>query len=58
MGSLDAKPYVSDESGRFEVYVQPDPSSGVKWQVSAERGTELVWNQNGRELFYRTLATR
>jgi serine/threonine protein kinase/Tol biopolymer transport system component len=46
--------YSSDESGRFQVYVQPYPSSGGKWQVSADGGTEPVWNRNGRELFYRS----
>ena len=45
--------YVSDESGRFEVYVQPYPGPGGKWQVSTDGGTEPVWNRNGRELFYR-----
>ena len=46
--------YVSDESGRFEVYVQPYPGPGGKWQISTEGGTEPAWNPNGRELFYRT----
>jgi serine/threonine-protein kinase len=46
--------YISDESGRFEVYVQPYPGSGGKWQISTEGGAEPVWNPNGRELFYRT----
>jgi len=45
--------YVSDESGRYEVYVQPYPGPGGKWQVSTEGGTEPVWNRSGRELFYR-----
>ena len=45
--------YISDESGRFEVYVQPYPGPGGKWQISTEGGTEPVWNPNGRELFYR-----
>ena len=45
--------YVSDESGRPEVYVQPYPGPGGKWQISTEGGTEPVWNPNGRELFYR-----
>ena len=45
--------YVSDEAGKPEVYVQPFPASGGKWQVSTEGGTEPVWNRNGRELFYR-----
>ena len=46
--------YVLDESGRFEVYVQPYPGPGGKWQISTEGGTEPVWNRNGRELFYRS----
>jgi eukaryotic-like serine/threonine-protein kinase len=46
--------YVSDESGRYEIYVQPYPGPGGKWQVSTEGGTEPVWNRNGRELFYRS----
>jgi eukaryotic-like serine/threonine-protein kinase len=46
--------YVSDESGRYEVYVQPYPGPGGKWQVSTEGGTEPIWNPNGRELFYRS----
>ena len=45
--------YVSDESGRFEVYVRPYPGPGGKWQISTEGGTEPVWNPKGRELFYR-----
>jgi Tol biopolymer transport system component/tRNA A-37 threonylcarbamoyl transferase component Bud32 len=46
--------YVSDESGRFEVYVQLYPGPGGKWQISTEGGDEPVWNPSGRELFYRS----
>jgi len=45
--------YISNESGRNEVYAQPYPGPGGKWQISTEGGTEPVWNRNGRELFYR-----
>ena len=45
--------YVSDESGRAEVYVQTYPGPGGKWQVSTDGGTEPVWNPKGNELFYR-----
>jgi eukaryotic-like serine/threonine-protein kinase len=45
--------YVSDESGQFEVYVQPYPGPGAKYQISTEGGSEPVWNPNGQELFYR-----
>jgi eukaryotic-like serine/threonine-protein kinase len=46
--------YVSDESGHDEIYVQPYPGSGGKWQISTEGGTEPIWNRNGKELFYRS----
>jgi Tol biopolymer transport system component len=46
--------YVANESGRFEIYVQPYPGPGGKWQISTEGGTERVWSRTGRELFYRS----
>jgi eukaryotic-like serine/threonine-protein kinase len=46
--------YASDESGPWEVYVQPYPGPGGKWQISTGSGTEPVWNPNGKELFYRS----
>jgi len=47
--------YVSDESGREEVYVIPFPEGrlGGLAQVSADGGREPVWAHNGPELFYR-----
>ena len=46
--------YESDESGRGEIYVQPYPGPGGKWQISTEGGVEPVWNPKGRKLFYRS----
>jgi Tol biopolymer transport system component len=46
--------YISDESGRYEIYVRAYPGPGGKWQISTEGGTEPMWNRNGRELFYRS----
>jgi serine/threonine-protein kinase len=45
--------YVSDESGRNEIYVQPFPKLDGKWKVSIDGGVEPRWSRNGRELFYR-----
>ncbi len=45
--------YVSDETGRYQIYVSPYPGPGGKFQVSTEGGMEPVWNRNGRELFFR-----
>ena len=45
--------YVSNRSGRDEVYVRPFPDAGASLQqVSADGGTEPVWAHSGRELFY------
>ncbi len=45
--------YISNESGRREVYVQAYPASGGKRQISTEGGNGPVWAKNGRALFYR-----
>jgi Tol biopolymer transport system component len=45
--------YVSNESGRNEVYVQPYPGPGGKWPISTDGGTEPAWSPDGKELFYR-----
>jgi hypothetical protein len=44
--------YESNESGRYEVYVQPFPQAGGKWQVSSAGGTQPRWRRDGRELYY------
>jgi dipeptidyl aminopeptidase/acylaminoacyl peptidase len=45
--------YVSDESGRREVYVRPFPAGEGRWQVSSEGGIEPRWSKYGREIVYR-----
>ena len=50
--------YLSDESGRYEVYVRPFPGPGGKWQISTEGGTELAWSPKGNEIFYRAGASK
>jgi eukaryotic-like serine/threonine-protein kinase len=44
--------YVSNESGRCEVYVRPYPGPGSKFQVSPEGGEAPLWSRNGKQLFY------
>jgi eukaryotic-like serine/threonine-protein kinase len=46
--------YVSDESGRREVYVQPFPAGGARTIVSTQGGGAPVWSRDGREIFYVT----
>ena len=45
--------YTSHESGQPEIYAQPFPSTGAKWQISTGGGQEVVWARDGDELFYR-----
>jgi Tol biopolymer transport system component len=53
--------YVSDESGRYEVYVRPfSPDSlregisnaGAKRLISSNGGDSPMWRQDGKELYY------
>jgi serine/threonine protein kinase len=46
--------YVSDESGRQEVYVRPFMGGGGRTKISSEGGAEPVWTRGGRELLYRS----
>jgi Tol biopolymer transport system component len=45
--------YVSDESGRNEIYAVPMSGKGDRVTVSIEGGNGPVWSRDGRELFYR-----
>src|SRR5262249_12327485 len=58
--SLDGKwiAYQSNESGRFEIYVQPFPAAGTKTQISINGGTPVRWRTDGKELFYIALDER
>jgi dipeptidyl aminopeptidase/acylaminoacyl peptidase len=44
--------YVSNESGRSEVYVQSFPQTGGKWLISTGGGAQPHWRGDGKELFY------
>jgi eukaryotic-like serine/threonine-protein kinase len=45
--------YQSNESGRYEVYVRPFPSSAGQWQVSLAGGSEARWSARGDKLWFR-----
>jgi serine/threonine-protein kinase len=45
--------YVSNETGRDEVYVRPLGPGPARWLVSTAGGGEPRWGRDGRELFYR-----
>ena len=44
--------YQSDETGRFEVWVQPFPGPGERVQHSTAGGAQVQWQGDGQELFY------
>jgi Tol biopolymer transport system component len=44
--------YVSNETGKFEVYVQTFPVAGSKLLVSVGGGSQPQWRADGRELYY------
>jgi eukaryotic-like serine/threonine-protein kinase len=44
--------YVSSEGPTPEVFVEPIPATGERWQVSAQGGSEPHWRRDGRELIY------
>src|SRR5262249_39655886 len=46
--------YASTETGGYEVFVQPYPMGGAKWQISTGGGRQPSWRHDGRELFFVT----
>ncbi len=58
--SPDAKwiAYTLQQGGSMEVYVQPFPPTGARWQVSTGGGRQPVWSPGGKELYYLTSQDR
>src|SRR5207237_3720872 len=50
--------YQSNNSGRFEIYVQPFPGPGEIHRISSNGGTHALWRRDGKELFYISLDGR
>lgn len=49
--------YVSDRSGRDEIYARSRARKGLAVRISEHGGTEPVWSPRGVELFYREAST-
>ena len=45
--------YASDESGKFDVYVDSFPKPGSRIRVTTAGGTEPRWRSDGAELYFR-----
>ena len=50
--------YVSNVSGIDEIYVEPYPADGSRWQISNGGGLQPLWRGDGKELFYYTADSR
>ena len=44
--------YESDETGTYEIYVQPFPPTGGKWQISVGGGSDVAWRGDGAEMYF------
>jgi Tol biopolymer transport system component len=44
--------YSSNETGRWEIYVQPFGRDGARQQISTGGGQSPIWRRDGHELFY------
>jgi dipeptidyl aminopeptidase/acylaminoacyl peptidase len=44
--------FTSEESGRWEIYVQALDGEHGRWQISSENGRRPRWRADGRELFF------
>ena len=45
--------YASDESGKFDIYVDAFPKPGSRVRVTTAGGTEPRWGRTGAELYFR-----
>ena len=45
--------YEEESAGRLEVYVEPYPADGRRFQVSNDGGYEAIFSKSGDQLFYR-----
>jgi serine/threonine protein kinase/Tol biopolymer transport system component len=50
--------YQSNESGQYEIYVQPFDETGTRVQISTAGGSQPRWRRDGKELFYVALDGR
>jgi hypothetical protein len=48
----------NESSNRRQLFVQPFPATGARYQITTGLGTRPIWRPDGRELFFQTGATQ
>lgn len=44
--------YASNETGRYEVWLQPFPGTGARYQLTRDGGSHPLWSPDGRTLYF------
>jgi hypothetical protein len=44
--------YASNETGRYEVWIEPLPQTGKRYQVTREGGSHPIWLPDGQALYF------
>lgn len=44
--------YASNETGRYEVWIEPFPRSGARLQVTRDGGSHPLWAPDGRSIYF------
>lgn len=44
--------YASNETGRYEVWIEPFPQTGARYQVTREGGSHPLWLPDGQSLYF------
>src|SRR4030095_17131805 len=44
--------YASNETGRYEVWLQPLPPNGMRYQLTKSGGSPPLWSSDGKSLYF------
>jgi len=44
--------YASNETGRYEVWIEPLPQTGKRYQVTRDGGSHPLWLSDGQSLYF------
>jgi Tol biopolymer transport system component len=44
--------YASNETGRYEVWLEPLPPNGRRYQLTQDGGSHPLWSQDGRSIYF------